>query len=79
MNIEYDKKADAKYIRFKKGKVAKTIEKKPWLLFDYNEIGEVLGMEILNYSKHPVNFSIRNKGFTKYDIPLETLGVGEGK
>ncbi len=75
MNIEYDKKADAKYIRFKKGKVTKTIEKKPWLLFDYNEDGEVLGMEILNYSKHPVNFSIKDKSAARYNVPLEAVGA----
>lgn len=75
MKIEYDKKADAKYIHLKSGKVAKTIEKKPWLFFDCDSNGEVIGMEILNASKHPVNFSIKDRNAVGYTVPLEIVGA----
>lgn len=60
MKIKYDKTIDAKYIRVKKGKIASTKKEKLWLLFDYNKDNEVLGVEILNASKHPISFSVIN-------------------
>ena len=57
MHITYDKNSDAKYIRFKKGKVARTKEEKKWLFFDCDKSGEVLGIEVLDASKHPISVS----------------------
>jgi uncharacterized protein YuzE len=50
MEIKLDTKADALYIRVKKGKVFKTITQDEALL-DVDEKGDLLGIEILNYSK----------------------------
>ena len=50
MKISYDKIADAMYIYFRKGKVAKTIKVKPNLLIDVDKKGGVLGIEILDVS-----------------------------
>jgi len=51
MKITYDKIADAMYIYFRKGKVAKTIKVKPNLLIDVDKKGGVLGIEILDVSR----------------------------
>ena len=56
MKIKYDKIIDAKYIRIKSGNIAKTEKKQDWLLFDCDKSGEVLGIEILDASKHPTGF-----------------------
>lgn len=52
MEIKLDKLADALYIKIKKGKVhkTKTVTGSNSLL-DLNSKGEVIGIEILNYSK----------------------------
>ncbi len=50
MRIKYDKSADALYITLKKGSVAKTKEQKSYLA-DYDKKGDLLGLEILKYSK----------------------------
>lgn len=48
--MKYDKSADALYIALKKGKILRTQEHGGYLV-DYNKNGEILGLEILNYSK----------------------------
>jgi len=50
MKVTYDKIADAMYIYFRKGKVAKTIKVKKNLLVDVDKKG-VLGIEILEVSR----------------------------
>lgn len=49
MKIEYDKSADAAYIRFSSAKVKETIEIKEGLLADLDKNGNVRGLEILNF------------------------------
>ncbi len=51
MKINYDKYADALYIEFKKAKAHKTVEKRRGVLVDFDKKGNVLGIEVLNYSK----------------------------
>ena len=60
MEIKYDKKIDSKYIRIKKGKVSFTKRNKDWLLFDHAKNGNILGVEILEASKHPIAISTIN-------------------
>lgn len=75
MNIKYDKIADAKYIRIKKGKVAKTQKKKPWFLLDLNKDGEIIGVEVLNASKHLVSISTFGGEVVSYGIgELQRIG-----
>lgn len=50
IKITYDSEADAAYIRLKKGFVKKTKEEGDFIV-DYGAKGEVLGIEILFYSK----------------------------
>ncbi len=57
MKINYDKETDAKYICLKKTKIVKTNQKKDWLIFDYDKHGNVVGIEILNSTKHPMSIS----------------------
>jgi uncharacterized protein YuzE len=62
MEIKYDKTIDAKYVRIKDGKIAHTKKEQDWLLFDCAENGDVLGIEILDASRHFVSlFSIMGK------------------
>lgn len=51
IELKYDKRATAGYITLKKGKWAKTkelIKDNSDILIDYNDKGEILGIEILN-------------------------------
>jgi uncharacterized protein YuzE len=50
MKIEYDQKADAMYIRLRAGKVAESDEVRPGLVFDFDDQGRVLGIEMLDVS-----------------------------
>lgn len=62
METKYDKTIDAKYVRIKKGKITRTKKEQDWLLLDCAENGDVLGVEILDASKHSVSiFTIREK------------------
>ena len=74
MEIKYDKKIDAKYVRIKKAKIARTKKEQDWLLFDCDKNGDVLGVEILDASKHLVSFfTIAGKLFG-YSIAQLALG-----
>lgn len=69
MKVTYDKKVDAKYITIRRGKVFRTIKKESYILFDYNEKDEVIGIEILNSSKHPICVTTVDGKFYKYSLP----------
>ena len=68
MQIEYDKKADTKYIRIKNGKIAQTKKKFDWLLFDCANNGEVLGIEILDASLNLVSIITSNDELIGFSI-----------
>ena len=51
MKINYDKKVDALYIEFKRSKSVKTLEKNDNVLVDFDKNGNVVGIEVLHYSK----------------------------
>lgn len=48
MNTKYDKTADALYMRFNKGKIAKTLRLDDRLIVDLDSNSNVLGVELLN-------------------------------
>jgi uncharacterized protein YuzE len=52
MNANYDIETDTLTIVFKPGDVAESDEDKPNVVLDYNTEGELIGMEILDASKH---------------------------
>ena len=50
MKFNYDTIADAAYLNVNEGKVVKTVEMKNGVVVDLGEKGNVLGIEILNFS-----------------------------
>ena len=75
MKIKYDKKADAKYISIKKGKINYTKRNNDWLLFDYSKRGDVLGVEILNASKNSISVYTIKEKFVGFEILKSSPGV----
>lgn len=52
MKINYDKKVDAMYIYLKKDKIATTCAMATNLFADLDKKGNVVGLEILDFSKY---------------------------
>jgi len=48
MNTKYDKTADALYVKFKQGKIAKTLRLEDHLIIDLDSKSNILGIELLN-------------------------------
>jgi uncharacterized protein YuzE len=55
MKIEYDRQADAMYIRLRAGTVVESEEIRPGVVFDYDLEGKVLGIEMLDVSERTDN------------------------
>jgi uncharacterized protein YuzE len=51
MKVKYDKEVDVLYFVFSKKKIKESDEDKPGIILDYDEEGEIVGIEILNASK----------------------------
>ena len=51
MVIRYNKEADAIYIRFSDANVAESDEEKPGIVIDYDESGNIIGIEVLKASE----------------------------
>ena len=51
MKVEYDRQADAMYIRLAEGEVADSDEVRDGVIFDLDAAGRVLGIEILDVSR----------------------------
>lgn len=51
MKIEYDRRADAMYIRLRAGTVVESDEVRPGVVFDFDADGRVLGIEMLDVSE----------------------------
>jgi uncharacterized protein YuzE len=49
--VKYDPGADAIYVRLKEDEVAESEEVEGGIVVDYNKRGEVVGVEILGFSK----------------------------
>lgn len=50
MKIKYDKETDIIYIRFSDAKIIESDENKPGIILDYDTIGNIVGIEVLNAS-----------------------------
>jgi len=66
MKIEYDKKADAMYIRLNVGKVKKTLKIQDRLIVDVDKGGKILGIEVLDASSQIPKSKL---GFLEIGIP----------
>ena len=69
MRIEYSKEADALYVYFKEEYVAKSKEIEDGIVLDFDEKGQLIGIEVLDVSQRfslsdIANISIEN-------IPIE--------
>ncbi len=51
MKVKYDKEVDILYIHFSDGKIVESDEDKPGIILDYDENGNIVGIEMLNASK----------------------------
>ena len=51
MIIKYDKDIDVIYIKLTDGKVAESDEDKTGIILDYDDSGNIVGIEVLNASK----------------------------
>ncbi len=52
MKIEYDPTADALYVRLSDQSIIESEQIKPGIVLDYDEAGNVVGIEVLRVSKH---------------------------
>lgn len=52
MNISYDNRVDAMYIKLKEGVFGRNAEIEEGIILDLSKKGELLGIEILNASSH---------------------------
>ena len=50
MKIKYDKETDIIYIRFSDSKITESDEDKPGIILDYDDNGNIAGIEVLNAS-----------------------------
>ncbi|MGH6953847.1 MAG: DUF2283 domain-containing protein [Alphaproteobacteria bacterium] len=57
MNVTYDPRTDTLSVVFKPGPVAESDDDKPGVVLDYDEQGRLVGLEILDASKHVPDFS----------------------
>ena len=52
MKLEYDPAADALYVRLNEQPIIESEQIKPGIVLDYDEAGNVVGIEVLSASKH---------------------------
>jgi len=57
LSLKYDRVGDVLYIRLRGGKVVDSDEVTPGIIVDYNEKGEITGIEILWFSKRKLDLS----------------------
>lgn len=55
MKVKYDQQVDILYISFNDQEVYESDEEKPGVIIDYSKDGSVVGIEILDASKHMTN------------------------
>lgn len=61
MNVVYDPKTDTLHLELKSSPIAESDEHKPGLIFDYDAVGDIVAIEILDASLHVAD--VRNLRF----------------
>ncbi|MHA2250318.1 MAG: DUF2283 domain-containing protein [Candidatus Kariarchaeaceae archaeon] len=57
MDIQYDKVADALYLKFGIGQVKESDELSPGIILDYSVDGKIIAIEILNFSERNIDLN----------------------
>ncbi len=57
IRIRYDSVADALYIKLRDGKIENSEEIAPGIIVDYSKDGEIIGIEIIEFSKKKINLN----------------------
>ena len=55
--MKYDRVGDALYVKLRDDKVVDSDEVAPGVIVDYNEKGDIVGIEVLWFSKRRLDFS----------------------
>lgn len=55
--VKYDKVGDALYIKIRDDKVFESEEIEPGIIVDYNKKGEIIGIEVLWFSRRKFDLS----------------------
>lgn len=63
MKLHVDQQADALYLRLDDSKILESEEVSPGVVLDYNEAGQVVGVEILRLSQRSPNLNLRELQF----------------
>ena len=58
MKLSVDKAADALYLRLDDSAIVESEEVSPGVMLDYNELNEVVGVEMLHLSKRSSNVNL---------------------
>ena len=54
MKVKYDKENDVLYIKFSEAQVSESDEERKGIILDYDALGNITGIEIINASKNIV-------------------------
>lgn len=65
IKFKYDKLAQALYMKVGNGKVVKTEETSPCFFVDYDKLGKIIGIEMLNVEK--------GAGASKFTLNIKEL------
>ncbi|MCE4606781.1 MAG: DUF2283 domain-containing protein [Desulfurococcales archaeon] len=55
IRVKYDSVADALYIKLRNDKIVDSDEIAPGLIVDFNEKGEIVGIEVLGFSRKDID------------------------
>jgi len=55
IRVKYDSVADALYIKLRNDKIVDSDEIAPGLIVDFNERGEIVGIEVLGFSRRDID------------------------
>ena len=63
MKLRVDEEADALYLSLDESKIIESEEVSPGVVLDFNELNQVVGIEILNLSKRTPKLNLRELYF----------------